>query len=341
MIEIDGSRGEGGGQILRTALALSMITGKPFRMFNIRAKRSKPGLMRQHLTCVDASREISDAWVEGASVGSTEITFRPGTVKSGDYAFDTGGAGGTSLVFQTVCLPLALREGLSTIQLVGGTHNRMAPPADYIEHVYLPALSRMGINFGVTFGTYGFYPVGGGRWSATTLEPTPNTFGSSYMRRGSLVEVKATALVSQLPANIGHREVLALRSHLPMLSVENCAVLEVTSAGPGNVLCVALQFEHANERFYAFGERGLSSERVAERVADEVKAFLAHDVPVGEHLADQLLLPLALGAGGVFRTVKPSQHFVTQVETIAMFLSAHVQVQEEREGQHRVMVGAI
>jgi RNA 3'-terminal phosphate cyclase (ATP) len=340
MIEIDGSRGEGGGQILRTALALSMITGMSFRMVNIRAKRSKPGLLRQHLTCVEASREISTAQVDGASIGSTEITFRPGKVKSGDYVFKTGGAGSTTLVLQTVLLPLALRGGgASTIQFEGGTHNPMAPPVDYLEHVYLPALARMGLICSVKFDAYGFYPAGGGRW-AISVPPLAQAKHVEFIDRGALVEAKATALIAKIPKNVGHRELFAIRAHLPMLLEANCQVAEAASIGPGNVLCVGLQFEHANERLYAFGERGVSSEHVAEQVANEVKTFLKHEVPVGEHLADQLLLPFALGAGGVFRTVKPSQHFVTQTETIARFLPASVHVLDEETGRYLVTVVA-
>jgi RNA 3'-terminal phosphate cyclase (ATP) len=340
MIELDGSTGEGGGQILRTALSLSMITGAPFRIRNIRAKRAKPGLMRQHLTCVDASRRISQAEVEGAALGSTELVFRPHAITAGDYVFKTGGAGSTTLVFQTVALPLALAcTEASTIQFEGGTHNPMAPPVSFLSEVYLPCLHLMGLDLQTTFNTYGFYPAGGGTWSARisprSKAPRP---AFEHTQRGALVSMTATVLHAKLAPSIGHRELHVLMQNLEALDREKSSVQEVPSAGPGNVIALALDFKHSRERLYGFGERMVSAEKVAFGVVSLARQCLAQDVPVSEYLADQLLLPLALTRGGSFRTTELSQHFTTQVQTLAHFLPARVHTEIEPGGTVHVRV---
>jgi RNA 3'-terminal phosphate cyclase (ATP) len=340
MIELDGSTGEGGGQILRTALSLSMITGAPFRIRNIRAKRSKPGLMRQHLTCVDASQAISHAEVEGAALGSTELVFRPRAIAAGDYVFKTGGAGSTTLVFQTVALPLALAGNeVSTIQFEGGTHNPMAPPVSFLSEVYLPQLHAMGLSLQTTFETYGFYPAGGGKWSAriSPRSAFPRT-AFEHTKRGALVSMSATVLLAKLAPSIGHRELRVLMQNLEALDHAKSCVQEVTSAGPGNVIELALDFEHSRERFYGFGERMVSAEKVAFGVALLARQCLDQEAPVSEYLADQLLLPLALTGGGSFRTTELSQHFTTQVQTLAHFLPARVHTEVDAGGTIHVRV---
>lgn len=322
MIELDGAEGEGGGQILRTALSLAMLTGQAFRMVNIRAKRARPGLMRQHLVCIEASQAISNARVSSAEAGATSITFEPGTVQSGDHTFMTGGAGSTTLIFQTIVLPLALRgEAPSSLGFSGGTHNPMAPPTDYLEHVFLPQLAAMGVKVSLSFEKHGFYPAGGGAWRAT-IHPAKVTDARPLHlnERGPSVLLDARALLAQLDRNIGHRELLALRGAVPALGAEACEVIDVASSGPGNVLTLACTCERTSERFYGFGMRGVSAERVAADVAKQARAYLSADVPVGEHLADQLLLPMAMLRGGTFRTVNPSLHFETQVRTLKRFL---------------------
>ncbi len=168
MLTIDGSFGEGGGQILRSSLALSLLTATPFRISKIRAGRSRPGLMRQHLTAVRAATEVGDAEVSGAEIGSTEVVFRPKAIRGGDFAFATGGAGSTTLVFQTVLYPLLLgTDAPSTLRFEGGTHNPMAPPFDFLNEAFLPQLAKMGANVALALTTHGFYPAGGGVWTAT------------------------------------------------------------------------------------------------------------------------------------------------------------------------------
>ena len=167
MITIDGSKGEGGGQVLRSSLSLSMVTGQPFRIKNIRAGRAKPGLLRQHLTCVRASEAVCNATVEGAELGSKEIVFRPGAVQPGLHTFAVGTAGSAMLVLQTVLPPLMLATETSTVTVEGGTHNDHAPPFDFLEHAFVPLLRRMGARVDLILDGYGFYPAGGGRVVAT------------------------------------------------------------------------------------------------------------------------------------------------------------------------------
>jgi RNA 3'-terminal phosphate cyclase (ATP) len=335
-IYLDGSNGEGGGQILRTALALSMITGKAFRMDNIRSKRAKPGLMRQHLVCVQAAADICGASVTGAELRSTELTFAPGPVKPGDYCFKIGSAGSTALVFQTVFLPLALASAASTVIIEGGTHNPMAPPFEFLAEVFLPAAYAMGLQATLKIETYGFYPVGGGRVHAT-IGPAEASEPFVRLERGELTEMTASVLLSEVPARVAEREFNVLWKRFPQLA-RNWHVPTIVSPGPGNVALLALKFAEANELFASIGDRGVSAEAVANRLADEASAYLATGAPVGEHLADQLLMPMALRKGGSFRTGKPSLHLETQVQTMAKFLAAKVQVTEAEDATYRVDV---
>jgi RNA 3'-terminal phosphate cyclase (ATP) len=166
LIRIDGRLGEGGGQILRTSLSLSLVTGKAFRIENIRAGREKPGLLRQHLAAVLAAAEVCGGEVEGAVPGSSCLTFRPGPVRPGQYRFSVGTAGSATLVFQTVLPALMLGSWPSSVEVEGGTHNMAAPPYDFLSRTFVPLVNRMGPNVSLRFERYGFYPAGGGRFSA-------------------------------------------------------------------------------------------------------------------------------------------------------------------------------
>lgn len=317
MMTIDGSTGEGGGQILRTALALSIITQTPMEIDRIRAGRPNPGLRRQHLAAVHAAQRVSDAQVRGAVLGSTTLEFRPQSVRGGAYHFDTGSAGSTSLVLQTV-LPALLRAAESSVlTLRGGTHNPHAPPFEFLAHVFAPLIERMGPRVSLTLERHGFYPAGGGEVRAR-VEPAPLR-PIELSQRGAVRCVKARALIANLPAHIAERELRTLRQALctPLhdSGVETCA-----ASGPGNALLIRVQGEHMEELFTAFGERGVSAERVAEKAANEANRYLAAHVAVGEHLADQLLLPLALAGGGAFTTLPLTRHALTNLDVIQRFL---------------------
>jgi RNA 3'-terminal phosphate cyclase (ATP) len=339
MLEIDGASGEGGGQILRSSLALSLVTGTPFRISNIRAGRKRPGLMRQHLTAVQAAVEVGQARAKGAEVGSLALEFHPGAVRSGDYRFSVGTAGSTTLVFQTVFPALALAEGRSTVALEGGTHNPMAPPFDFLARAFLPLMQRMGVSSTATLERPGFYPSGGGRFQAI-IEPAKGFGRLSLLERGAIRRRRATAVVAMLSRTIGERELRQVQARLGWDSSELRTESAAAAVGPGNVVTVEIESEHVTELFTGFGERGVAAERVGTAVAEEAAAYLAAQVPVGPHLADQLLLPMALGGGGAFRTTKPSGHTQTHVELLRTFLGSDIQVREEGGGVWAIEVPA-
>jgi RNA 3'-terminal phosphate cyclase (ATP) len=326
MLHLDGSRGEGGGQILRTSLALAMITGKPFQIRQIRAGRAKPGLMRQHLTAVKAAAEVCGAETEGAELHSKRLTFKPGEVRPGMYRFDIGTAGSATLVLQTVLPALMAAHGPSQLVLCGGTHNIHAPPFDFLAKAFLPLLCRIGPQVSATLVRPGFYPAGGGE-VVVEIQPAEHLKSLDLIDGGRVVRRRARATVSRLPRHIAERELATIRRKLD-LTEDETAIEEVGSPGPGNVVVVEIERERVTEVFTGFGQRGVSAEKVAEGVAREVANYMKSGVPVGEHLADQLLLPLALAGAGRFRTSKPTLHTATNVETIREFLEVNFEIQE-------------
>jgi RNA 3'-terminal phosphate cyclase (ATP) len=338
VIVIDGSMGEGGGQVLRSSLALSLVTSTPLRISKIRAGRARPGLMRQHLLAVQAAAAISDAEVSHAELGSTELSFQPRGVRAGDYRFAIGSAGSTTLVFQTILLPLLLcADAPSTLSFEGGTHNPLAPPFDFVESVYLPLLARMGAKVDVAIVSHGFYPAGGGEWTAL-VHPCAQLSRLDLLERGAIRALSARALCASLPGSVGVRQVDALVSALGW-ERKNCRPEQIArSRGPGNALLASVESDHVTELFAGFGERGVPAETVAERVAGEARRYLDAGVPVGEHLADQLLLPMALGAGGAFRTLPPSLHCTTQLDLLELFLGHRATATQEASDVWRVDV---
>jgi RNA 3'-terminal phosphate cyclase (ATP) len=324
MLCIDGSMGEGGGQILRTSLALSLVTGTAFRVDKLRARRQRPGLMRQHLTAVRAAAEVSAAEVRGAEVGSLELEFRPQKITPGAYHFSVGSAGSTMLVLQTVLPALVLGSRSSTLVLEGGTHNPLAPPFDFLERAFLPLLCRMGPRVAATLVRPGFYPAGGGRVEVEVM-PAGSLSRLDLCERGAVRSVRATALLSALPFAIARRELDVVERRLGW-PADACRPLMVEEpVGPGNVLTLEVESEHLAEVFTGFGEKGMRAEEVAERVVAEVEVYLQAGVPVGLHLCDQLLLLLALAGGGSFVTLPLTLHSETQIEVLGRFLGTRVQ----------------
>lgn len=278
MLTIDGSSGEGGGQILRTALALSIVTGRPFRIENIRAGRENPGLLRQHLTAVKAATEVSDAREDGAALRSKELTFA-GPVRAGDFTFSVGTTGSATLVLQTVLPALLTASGRSKLVLEGGTHN--------------PAGDR-----------------------------------------------RIRALVANLPRSIAEREVEVVQRGLS-IPAEKASVEELRGGlGPGNVVMVEVDMDHHTEVFTGFGEASVRAETVAEKVVQETRAYVASNLPVSRHLADQLLVPLALAGAGHFRTSPPSRHTTTNVEVVRRFLDVRIDLVEEPKRTWTLSVGS-
>jgi RNA 3'-terminal phosphate cyclase (ATP) len=276
MLLIDGSFGEGGGQILRSSLALAMVTQRPFRIENIRAGREKPGLMRQHLTAVQAAAVICGGHVEGDRIGSTALSFTPGAVNPGDYHFSIGTAGSTTLVLQAVLLPLLIADGPSRLTLEGGTHNPHAPPFDFLASAYLPLIDRMGPKVTATLEQAGFYPAGGGR-IVVEIEPGGELRGFDLLERGAARSHRARALVANLPRHIAERElrVVGRKLNWPEESLE--AVEIENSRGPGNIVSIEVACEHVTEVFTGFGEVGRPAEAVATRAVQAVSAVSQSD----------------------------------------------------------------
>jgi RNA 3'-terminal phosphate cyclase (ATP) len=342
ILTIDGSHGEGGGQVLRSSLAMSLVTGRPFVIENIRAGRKKPGLMRQHLTAVHAATEVSHAEVTGAAIGATRLEFRPGTITSGNYTFSVGTAGSTTLVLQTVLPALMLADGESNLTLKGGTHNPFAPPLDFLTKSYLPLVNRMGpkVTVDPLYVHPGFYPAGGGSFRVN-IQPTRQLERLELMDRGEIRARRVTAMVANLPQHIGERECRAIAEKTGW--PQDCFMIEMVphSCGPGNVIFIELESDHVTEVFTGFGQINVRAEAVAMHVLDDARHYLAAGVPVARYLADQLLLPLGISAhfgsgGGVFRTMALSLHATTHIEILHRFLELDAKV--EQDGRDNVVV---
>ena len=333
VLVIDGSQGEGGGQMLRTSLALSMITGIPVRLENIRARRSKPGLLRQHLTATRAAGAISSATMRGAQLRSTTLDFEPGPITPGTYEFAVGTAGSAGLVFQTVLPALMIASGPSSLTLSGGTHNDRAPSFDYIARAFAPQLAKLGPALSLSLLHHGFYPAGGGSFTADIVPCAQEKLQRiSLLERGEQLGMRAVAVVANLPEHVARRELEELRQ---LLSLPQDALRAevVEGHGPGNAAWLEVEYEHVTELFTAFGRKGRPAEMVSQDVVDEAKGYLATSAPVGEHLADQLLLPMALAGHGEIVCTAPSQHTLTQIEVIEKFLPVEFLV--ERREQDR------
>lgn len=338
MIVIDGSEGEGGGQVLRNACALSLVTGQPFRINNIRGKREKPGLLRQHLTAVEAALAIGGVQCDGLALRSSEIEFTPGTVTPGEYRFAIGTAGSACLVLQTVLMPLLLADAPSRLVLEGGTHNMMAPPFEFIDRVFLPIINRMGASVSARLIRHGFYPRGGGR---IEVEIAPGKLTPiDCIDRGPLESVSATALIAALQRDIAERELKIARKLLPDWPEEAFTVRQLPEEqGPGNALMLEAVFAHGCEIVTGFGRLGVSAESLAKTAAQRMAGFIDSAAFAGPYLADQLLLPFALAGGGSFTTVKPSQHARTAASIVERFTGQRWVFEQQADGCHLVRRG--
>ncbi|WP_225781333.1 RNA 3'-terminal phosphate cyclase [Xenophilus sp. Marseille-Q4582] len=329
-IELDGAEGEGGGQILRTGLALSIVTQRPLALTRIRARRPKPGLMRQHLACVQAAAAISGAQVQGAELGAQALHFVPGPVRAGDYAFGIASAGSCTLVLQTVLPPLWLADGPSRVQLQGGTHNPMAPCFHFLDAAYAPLLRRLGGDLQLDLRRHGFYPAGGGQLGAQiTPAPAPGPRPFDLMARGPRLSAHAECLVPGLARQIGTRELRVLHEALGWSGEQLRIGPARQDEGPGNVLMATLAYAHSTELITVFGERGRPAEDVAQDLVQQVRAWERSGAALGEHLADQWVLLLALacwrsGCGAAFTCTGVSEHLRTNCAVIERFLPVRI-----------------
>lgn len=339
LLEIDGSHGEGGGQILRSALSLSLATGRPFRMTRIRAGRPKPGLMRQHLTCVLAAQRVSGAKVIGAELGAQTLEFRPGPLEGGDYTLEIGTAGSTVLVAQSL-LPAFMAHGLEVrLEIHGGTHNPMAPPYSALEHVIVPLVGRLGVPLTTTLLRPGFARMGGGAFELV-LGPKQSAAPLRLEARGALTGVTVEVLTSSVPDDIAMRELDVVRARLAA-ALDGVPITERhlspsknhwRATSVGNAIAVMLRFDGHTEEVSMLGERNLSAERVGALVADKALAFLGHGQPVGEHLQDQLPILLAATVGGRYRTTPPTPHLQSQLELLPRFTDQPIRVEPSGDG---------
>jgi RNA 3'-terminal phosphate cyclase (ATP) len=325
MIEVDGSVGEGGGQILRTSLALAMCTGQALTIERIRAKRAKPGLMRQHLTCVQAAVAVSNAKAEGAELGSQTLVFKPGPVCAGNYSFAVGTAGSCTLVLQTVLPALMQCQTPSQLTLSGGTHNPMAPPFHFLERSFAPLLHGLGPGLSLELRRLGFYPAGGGEIVATITPSATGLQPFDVIERGPAQEAYAECFAPALPSAVATRELATLGQALGWSTEQLRTPAVRQNEGPGNALLATLAYAHVSEVLTCFGEKGVNAEQVANRLIGQIKAYQASEGALGEHLADQWMLPLALavvakGTEAVFTCTDMSEHATTNMGVIEKFL---------------------
>ncbi|MEM7688927.1 MAG: RNA 3'-terminal phosphate cyclase [Pseudomonadota bacterium] len=337
MITIDGSKGEGGGQVLRYAAGLSLITGEPFTIENIRGGRKKPGMMRQHVTALEAACAIGGAEASGLAVGSETLTFRPGRVTPGEYHFAVGTAGSTGMVLQAILAPLMLADGPSRVVIEGGTHASFAPPFEFTAKTLLPLLSQMGPKVSATLERHGFFPRGGGRivveFDPAGLSPV------DLVDRGELVSTSAEALVAGIAFDVAGRELKSARKVLNAWPEDAFAPVQLPADhGPGNALLLTARFERVTEVVSGIGQMGLSAERIGKTAAKRMAGYLASGAFAGPYLQDQLLLPFALARGGAFTTVKISEHSRTAMDLIERFTGTRFAVSGEPDKGWRIEV---
>ena len=338
-VKIDGSHGEGGGQILRTALALSAIVGRPTEVVKIRARRKSAGLQAQHLTAVTALAQVAEAEVQGAELGSTSLTFRPRQIKGGDFVLDVGTAGATTLVFQTLVWPLAVGAARGQVVIRGGTHVPFSPPFHYLRDVFLPAAALLGLKAGMDLLRWGFYPRGAGGMRAE-VHPVAQFKPIELLARPEAKTVHGLSAVANLPKSIGDRQRDRAAKRLKAEGLTpKLETVDASGLGQGTFLFLVLPEGPAPAGFSALGERGKPAERIADDTVDQLLAFVRSGAAVEAHLADQLLIPMALARGRSAMTVERiTDHLVTNAWVIEQFLPAKVAIEGRTGSAGRVVV---
>jgi RNA 3'-terminal phosphate cyclase (ATP) len=339
MIEIDGSYGEGGGQILRSTLTLSAILGKPVEIFNIRVGRKKPGLQPQHLTGVRAVAEISGGKLEGDELLSQRLVFQPGKIQSGDYEFDVmkikSSAGSTGMIFQQIAPVLAFGRGPSNVILKGGTHTEMAPPIDYLQEIFLPTVAKMGFQANLEIERWGWFPIGQGIVKAN-IQPVKGKLKAIELNeRGKLKRIFGVSLVSRLPLSIAEREKDQALQRLKDIGLRTSDIeleaKEVPSLGTGNAFFLAAEFENSIAGFSSLGKIGKRAEKVAEEAVNEFVKFYKSNACIEKHLGDQLILYMALAEGeSSFTVPEISSHILTNIWVMERFLPVKFKIEGNR-----------
>lgn len=343
MIRIDGSYGEGGGQILRTALALSCVTGRAFEIYNIRKRRQNPGLYPQHLTCIKAAETISRAEVEGAEPGSERLRFSPHGAKSGEYLFDVsevkGSAGSATLVLQSILPALAVQESSSKVRVKGGTHVEWSPSFHYMRDVLLPFLSKIGIRAEMTIEQWGWYPIGGGE-IGIVVDRRGDVSSVAVLERGPLIKVSALSILSNLPLSIAKRQGYAGAELLRDMGIEpEVEVTDASSPGKGTFFFVLAEYEHIRAGFSALGALGKRAEDVAAEAVGRFSAYHRSTGALDPYLADQVVPYLAISERlSSFTTSKITDHLLSNAWVTEKFLPVSFLIDGERGGFGKITV---
>jgi len=336
MIEIDGSHGEGGGQIVRTSLTLSAATGVAVRLVNMRANRRPPGLRPQHVAAARAAADVCGADITHLEPGIGEMTFKPGPVQPGEYSWQIGTAGSAPLVLQTVAMPLALAGGTSRVEIVGGTHNPKAPCFEYLDQVWRVWLERMGVDIELAMDSAGFYPKGGGRIIADIAGGVqPDRIRPLHLRqRGELVRMTGVSAVANLPDHIAQRQRTRAAADLKRIGIEaQIETAELASIGKGTVCFLRAEFEHSVAGFFGLGAIGKKAELVGHEAAEAARKFCTErsGAAVDPHAADQLIVPLVLAAGASrYRTTALTEHTSTNAAVASQITGRPVRIEGKR-----------
>ncbi|UCE06895.1 MAG: RNA 3'-phosphate cyclase [bacterium] len=330
MIQIDGSFGEGGGQVLRTSLTLSLFTGQPFEIYNIRARRKRPGLQPQHLKCVEAVALISNGQVTGGKIGSMHLVFEPGQVIPGDYRINIGTAGATSLVLHTIYLPLAMAEGESNLTITGGTHVPWSPCYHFLSIHWLHYLKQIGFNIKLKMDRAGFYPKGDGK-IRVEISPIDHLKPVTLLNRGELIKISGISAIANLDYSIAERQRNQSLKRLERMGYEpQIAIEKMPSRYKNTMLLLQSKFETGSGCFTALGAIGKRAEKVADEAVDDLFEYLNSNGCIDKYLTDQLILPLSIIPGeSTFSTAKVTNHLITNAEVVKKFLNIKINIEGE------------
>ena len=330
MIKIDGSQGEGGGQLVRSALTLSLLTGERVQIDNIRANRSNPGLSHQHLAAVKAAQTIGKGEVDGGKLGSTKLEFYPRTIQPGRYRFNIGTAGATTLVLQTVFLPLSMAKATSSIKITGGTHVPWSPSYDYLEMQWLPYMNKLGFEAYISLDLAGFYPKGGGQIHGR-IKPIESIYPLEILDRGPLKQIRGISAVANLDRRIAERQRNQVIRRLgDKYRLNDIRIRQLPSNFKGTIMLLLGEFEFSQCCYFSLGKPGKPAERVADEAINALESFMATNGAIDEYLADQLLLPLAFASGrSHFRSTKLTNHLITNADLIREFINVEIDIDGE------------
>jgi RNA 3'-terminal phosphate cyclase (ATP) len=327
MIKVDGSLGEGGGQVLRSALTLSLMTGKKVKIYNIRANRPNPGLRHQHLCAVKAAQKIGKGDVIGGDLGSTSLEFHPFTIQPGRFQFNIKTAGATTLVLQTIFLPLSRAATESSLRITGGTHVPWSPSYHYLKMQWLPFMERLGFNTQISLDLAGFYPKGGGQIQAK-IKPLETIKSLTINERGSLKHIRGISAVANLNRRIAERQRSQVVRRLgEKYRLNDIRIKQMPSKFKGTLILLLAEFEKSQGCYFSLGKPGKPAEHVADDAINALESFMVTDGCVDEYLADQLLLPLAFASGiSIFKSAKITHHLITNSEVIKKFIDVQIEI---------------